>query len=307
MYKHFKRYKKMLVKVVLGIFVVYISMNPVFGFEIDNYINNETYEIKVPEISLNETVVNDTVILDISHVSQGYIAVKYEGDNSKVKISVSSENEKNIYDLMEDQYDEYIVLPLHAGNGEYEVNIHEHVKGSSYLAVLTTSFETEMDDEFLPFLHPSVLVPFSPDSNAVQIARIITKTSASDMEKIESILHYLTAKIDYDENLSNEVYETNKAYIPDIDGVLAEQKGICIDYATVMAAMLRSLGIPAQVAIGDLCPQEQDVLRHAWVKACLRDAGHEWIDVDPTYGYSYNVFSRGYTSPNATYVLDYYY
>jgi len=307
MYKHFRHNERMLIMAVLGIFVVYCSINPVFGFEIENHISSDTYEIIIPEVSLNETVVSDKAVLDISHVSQGYIAVKYEGDNSKVKISVSSGNEKYIFDLTEDQYDEYIVLPLHAGNGEYEVNIHEHIYDSSYLAVLQASFETEMEDELLPFLHPSVLVPFTPESNAVQIAKSIEKISRSDAEVVETMLYYLTVKINYDDDLSDEVYETNRAYIPDIDSVLADQKGICIDYATVMAAMLRSLGIPAQVAIGDFYPEGRDVLRHAWVRVCLRDAESEWIDVDPTYGHSYDIFPRGYTNPYAAYVLDYCY
>lgn len=66
------------------------------------------------------------------------------------------------------------------------------------------------------------------------------------------------------------------------------KQGYCEQYASAMAVMLRSLGIPARVAIGFTGGEEQpdgDVLitsheAHAWVEVRFEGAG--WVRFDPT-------------------------
>lgn len=49
--------------------------------------------------------------------------------------------------------------------------------------------------------------------------------------------------------------------MPNPDETLASRSGICFDYASLAAAMLRSLGIPCQVITGYVGPES---LYHAW-------------------------------------------
>ena len=60
-------------------------------------------------------------------------------------------------------------------------------------------------------------------------------------------------------------------YLPNIDSVLAQKKGICFDYAAVMAAMLRSQNIPCKLVVG-----YTGELYHAWINVYTDESG--WVD-----------------------------
>ena len=72
--------------------------------------------------------------------------------------------------------------------------------------------------------------------------------------------------------------------------LLEERRGVCQDFAHLMIACLRSLGLPARYVSGYLLttpPPGQPRLTgadnsHAWVQAYVPEAG--WIDFDPTNG-----------------------
>lgn len=72
--------------------------------------------------------------------------------------------------------------------------------------------------------------------------------------------------------------------------VLAERRGVCQDFAHLMIACLRSLGLPARYVSGYLLthpPEGQPRLigadaSHAWVSAWCPMLG--WVDFDPTNG-----------------------
>ena len=73
-----------------------------------------------------------------------------------------------------------------------------------------------------------------------------------------------------------------------IDETLSTKKGICFDYASLTAAMLRSIGIPAKLAIGYSAS-----VRHAWIDVYIQSVGwveravefngDEWKLMDPTF------------------------
>lgn len=70
--------------------------------------------------------------------------------------------------------------------------------------------------------------------------------------------------------------------------VLAEQRGVCQDFAHVAAAALRSVGLPARYVSGYIetfpAPGEPKLVgvdaSHAWCSVWAGDAG--WLDFDPT-------------------------
>jgi len=71
-----------------------------------------------------------------------------------------------------------------------------------------------------------------------------------------------------------------------IDVALAARRGVCQDYAHIMLALLRPLGIPCRYVSGYLFHRVEDRDRsaedatHAWVEALLPELG--WIGFDPT-------------------------
>ncbi|MBA3946195.1 MAG: transglutaminase family protein [Herpetosiphonaceae bacterium] len=71
-----------------------------------------------------------------------------------------------------------------------------------------------------------------------------------------------------------------------IEEVLRIRQGVCQDYAHVMIALARNIGIPCRYVSGYLYRRITDADRvgadatHAWVEALLPDAG--WVGFDPT-------------------------
>jgi transglutaminase-like putative cysteine protease len=91
----------------------------------------------------------------------------------------------------------------------------------------------------------------------------------------------------------NERMYTTFAYDPEhtevdspIDLTLAARKGVCQDFAHIMIALVRPLGIPCRYVSGYLFHRVEDHDRseqdatHAWVEALL--PGFGWIGFDPT-------------------------
>ena len=103
-------------------------------------------------------------------------------------------------------------------------------------------------------------------------------------------------------------------YLPVLDQVLAEKKGICSDYAAVMTAMLRSQGIPCKLVVGYLKTES-----HAWISIWTEETG--WVDgniyfdgtswkrMDPTVASSrgHTQSAVDYIGNDANYTSNYYY
>jgi transglutaminase-like putative cysteine protease len=75
-----------------------------------------------------------------------------------------------------------------------------------------------------------------------------------------------------------------------VEQVLRDKRGVCQDFAHLMLAAMRSLGLPARYVSGYLMTlpppgmvrlQGADA-SHAWISAWSPEAG--WIDFDPTNG-----------------------
>lgn len=71
-----------------------------------------------------------------------------------------------------------------------------------------------------------------------------------------------------------------------IDVALAQREGVCQDYAHIMIALVRELGIPCRYVSGYLYHSRADHSNaapdatHAWVEALLPELG--WVGFDPT-------------------------
>jgi transglutaminase-like putative cysteine protease len=71
-----------------------------------------------------------------------------------------------------------------------------------------------------------------------------------------------------------------------IDEALAAKAGVCQDFAHIMTALVRGLGIPCRYVSGYLAPRASGHDRstehatHAWVEALLPEVG--WLGFDPT-------------------------
>lgn len=69
-----------------------------------------------------------------------------------------------------------------------------------------------------------------------------------------------------------------------LDEIWGLKAGVCQDFAHILLAMLRMIGIPARYVSGYVCPNQNGMrgegATHAWVEACIPFYG--WLGFDPT-------------------------
>lgn len=210
---------------------------------------------------------NDFASIDASNTSQGYVMVKYNGTNEKVKLQITCPDQSCYTYLISDR-GAYDTFPLTAGNGSYALQVLENVAGDTYTVSLAQSINVSIEDEFLPFLYPNQYVNFYTDSKAVSKGSDLAKVTYSDLDVVQNIYNYVIKNISYDTEKAQNV---SYGYVPDIDDTLSSKKGICFDYAALMTSMLRSQNIPTKLEVG----YSGDAY-HAWISTYIDDKG--WVD-----------------------------
>ena len=260
----------------------------------------EVPDVLIPTASGVAVEQNGQAIIDFSNKQDGYIMAKYlEATDLKVKILITvPEGTQYQYTLRPNR--DFEVFPLSGNNGRYEIGVFKQVEGTRYAMVLSTAIDVILDNEFAPFLRPNQFVDFDQNSNAVRKAAELVAGLTTFMDKVGAIYNFVINNIVYDVQLA-ETVQTD--YLPEVDRILASGKGICFDYAALMAAMLRSQGIPTKLVIG----YTGDVY-HAWISVyCEEDGwlddiiffdGSTWELVDPTFAAS------GTSSAIAQYIGD---
>lgn len=210
---------------------------------------------------------NDFASIDASNTSQGYVMVKYNGANEKVKLQITCPDQSCYTYLISDR-GAYDTFPLTAGNGSYALQVLENVAGDTYTVSLAQSINVSIEDEFLPFLYPNQYVNFHTDSQAVSKGSDLAKDTYSDLDVVQNIYNYVIKNISYDTEKAQNV---SYGYVPDVDDTLSSKKGICFDYAALMTSMLRSQNIPTKLEVG----YSGDAY-HAWISTYIDDKG--WVD-----------------------------
>ena len=210
---------------------------------------------------------NDFASIDASNTSQGYVMVKYNGTNEKVKLQITCPDQ-SCYTYLISGRGAYDTFPLTAGNGSYALQVLENVAGDTYTVSLAQSINVSIEDEFLPFLYPNQYVNFHTDSKAVSKGSDLAKDTYSDLDVVQNIYNYVIKNISYDTAKAQNV---SYGYVPDIDDTLSSKKGICFDYAALMTSMLRSQNIPTKLEVG----YSGDAY-HAWISTYIDDKG--WVD-----------------------------
>ncbi len=235
---------------------------------------------------------NSSAVIDYSNAKDGYIMIKWTGGStsSKIKVLIKGPNNSEDYQYNLRTDGSYDTFPLSDGNGQYSVRVYKQVDGTKYSPVLTAKVSAQLTDEFAPFIRPNQYVNYSDDSKAVaKAAEIIQEKGAEDnLSKTEAIYDWVVNNLSYDTAKASSV---QSGYLPDIDVTLAEKKGICFDYAALMAAMLRSQNVPVKLVVGWTGSQYHAWINvwsesDGWVEGMIYFNGQNWELMDPTFASS---------------------
>jgi hypothetical protein len=224
---------------------------------------------KMPAASGKQVFAQQGAEVDYSNASQGYIMAKYSG-TSKIKILIYFNGGSSYYQYNLAGDGIYVTLPLQSGSGSYRVRFMENVTGSSYAELCSTEFNAAVSGSGC-FVYPNQYVNYSLSSAAVAKAKSLCAKSASNAEKVAAIYQFIITTVKYDSAKASSV---QSGYLPNVDSTLATKKGICFDYAALMAAMCRSQGIPVKLVIGNT-----SVGYHAWNEVFLG----AWKRYDSTF------------------------
>jgi len=229
---------------------------------------------------------NGEAMIDYSNTADGYVMVQYTAKTSqRLKVQVKGPRTTYTYNLAAGSWE---VFPLSDGSGKYQVTVYKNVSGKSYAAVLSLSHPVELADEFAPFIRPNQYVNYTAESDVVAKAAELTAEIEDPLEKVTAVYDFVVGTLSYDKERAATV---KSGYLPVLDDVLAEEKGICFDYAALMTAMLRSQNVPCKLVVG-----YAGTAYHAWINVWTEESGwvngaiffdgHAWHRMDPTFASS---------------------
>ena len=251
--------------------------------------SSAAFKIPVPSASGKETKSTSKATIDYSNAADGYIMAKFATKtNKELRVLITGPSDVRYqYTLSKNAV--YEVFPLSDGNGKYSIVIAEQVDGSKFAVAASASINVKLKDEFAPFLTPNQFVNFNKDSKTVAKAAELTKNAKNLTEQISAVYNFVIKNIKYDKKFAESVKLGQQSnYVPNVDSVLANGKGICFDYAALMAAMLRSQGVPTRLVVGfagtlwhawiDVYSKEE-----GWINSAIFFDGKEWKMMDPTF------------------------
>lgn len=213
-------------------------------------------------------VYNDAdVSIDASGKNDGYVLVKYSGNAAKIRMLITTP-QGNTYNYLISKYDEYLAYPLSEGDGTYNVAVYENVVDDQYATLYAADVVASGLIDEKVFLYPNAYVDFNDNTKAVAKGSEIVESATNDLDAVKLVYEYVTENIEYDYDKAETV---QSGYAPVVDDTLSSGTGICFDYASLMATMLRTQGIPTKLEVG-YCGD----VYHAWISVWTEESG--WID-----------------------------
>lgn len=209
---------------------------------------------------------NEDAVIDYYDAENGNVTVNYTGKADKrLKVQVAAPKVTYTYDL---PVGDATTFPLSEGDGDYKVTVFENVSGKKYATVLSASFQVKLSSETAPFLGSNQYVDYEDAQSTLSKAKELVKGVDDTIEKVEKVYDFVVGNLTYD---TKKAANVKSGYLPVLDSVLSSKKGICFDYAALMAGMLRSQGIPCKLVVG-----YAGTAYHAWISVWTEEEG--WID-----------------------------
>ena len=238
-------------------------------------VDRQEQALLLPEASGTIVYEGAGVTIDASHTDQGYVMIRCEASEKRLKARIATSAQTYYYDLPGGEG--YSVFPLQMGDGSYTVRVMEQVENDLYALRFGVEITVALADETVPFLYPNQYVWYDASTKTVQKARELaqglTSQKTSQTEIATAFYEYVVKHMTYD---TKKAATVPNGYLPRVDESLESGTGICFDYAALLAVMLRAEGIPTKMLIGTVTPEN---LYHSWNSVFLEG---KWVWMDPT-------------------------
>ncbi|NCB41951.1 MAG: transglutaminase domain-containing protein [Clostridia bacterium] len=232
--------------------------------------------------------------IEIENRALGIVSAYYENEtDQRLKILVEKMGEKYYYDL--NNTGKLENFPLQLGEGNYTVTLFENVSTNLYKKILSKSFFVDFNEANLTYLQSVQGIDWNGAILAIGTAGELIKDKSTDLEKVKAIYNYVVANVQYDYEKVNSI---TPEYLPDIDQTLRLKKGICYDFASTLAGMLRSVGIPTKLVKGYTANINA---YHAWNEIYIDGV---WVVVDASYDSQMKAINKPYDMIKASSLYD---
>ncbi len=245
---------------------------------------------------------NDYVSINTNTANKGYVDIDYKdkyGYDISVEISTNVKNQYGNYGRWHYNTSNKgpcnIKAALTYGNVEYTISVYSsiinektNVGGCTKKGQVTVKLNNV--SETSAFLMNCGEVRYNFNMQFIKKANELASGCKNDLEKVSKIYDWLTNYISYG---LNDEEPSLGFYTCDLDKIYNSKKGVCYDYSVVLAAMLRSQGIPCKVVFGKYSNSDSG-LGHTWNEIYVSEAGtittnklsitgNKWCRLDPTF------------------------
>lgn len=213
-----------------------------------------------------------TYTIDTEQIYSGIFAVEYSvKKDDKVKLMVQKDGTTLYYNLS--GFEDRETFPLQMGEGSYTIAVLENIGENRYKQVIKETVEVAKINPLDVYLQSIQLINWNDDSYAVKKADELTHNTKSNEEKVKAVYEYIMQNYAYDSEKTELPYN----YLPDIDKMAKAQKGMCYDFSSLFASMLRSVDIPTKLVKG-----YGDKVKgyHAWNEVYIDG---KWLTIDTSF------------------------
>lgn len=222
--------------------------------------------------------------IDESKIAQGIVSVSCVSDKV-IKVMIVKDNKTYFYGLNNDGKKES--FPLQLGNGDYDITVLENIVDTKYSPVYSNTVSLKVNDSKIVFLSSIQNINWDQTMKAILKSKELTKTKVKDSDKVSVIYNYVVKNYKYDYAKASSV---KGDYVPVIDSMYVKKKGICYDYSSLLASMLRSAGIPTRLVKGYTSNVNG---YHAWNEVYMKSTG-KWVTVDTTFDAAMKIAKQKY-------------
>lgn len=222
--------------------------------------------------------------VSVSDNKDGTVSVEYDNTaGKKIAVMVVKTGTDTKYNYFSTDRKVNIDVPLTLGNGKYTVSVLKNISGTSYSPLCNQEVSLKLSDANKAYLTSNQVINWNTKNSAIKKANSLTKKCKTEYAKIKKVYKYIVKNYHYDyaklaQNQAGQL--TN--YIPDIEVVYKEKKGICYDISALNASMLRSLGIKTKLVKGyPVNKYYNGTVYHAWNKVYNKKT-KKWIVIDAT-------------------------
>ena len=229
--------------------------------------------IEVDEVDSREIYTN-TSDFEI-HVSDelGKMYVEYNGDKARCGIVIEREGGwgSNTYIIERGQPE---IISFTYGEGDYTLKLCELTPDNKLKVIEKGLIDIGIKQEHAPFVGVSYYTSYGTEIEDI-VESLRTKEV---METVEDTYEFVKDYIEYNTDLADIINSGEiEIYRPNVQKVVDEGKGICLDQAALMATILRQLEIPTRIVMG----YDNYSNYHAWVDVLIDG---DWSLYDPTHG-----------------------